>query len=349
MRHLISAGRGRDRTALRNIPVFGGAVTIYGRNVPPGYRVAALGRDVPVDVENGFIVQQLLPPGDHVIDIDVYGDVKTGGLEIERAINVPSNDWFYIGIADLTIGKRFGGDAVTQAEQDEYDHVYTKGRLAFYLKGKIRGKYLLTAAADTGERPLSEIFRDLDGKNASSVLKRIDPDQYYPVYGDDSTSIDDAPTSGKFYVRLERGDSHVMWGDFKTKINGAEYIRSERQLYGANAVFKSENVTEFGDAKVQTSAYAAQPGTLPQRDVLRGTGGSAYFLKRQDINIGSETVTIEVRDSGHQPRNQSPDIDFRHRLQNRLLTRGHYSRKSFCLHRREMAIWCVMARWAAIW
>jgi hypothetical protein len=43
-------------------------------------------------------------------------------------------------------------------------------------------------------------------------------------------------------------------------------------------------------------AHAATPGTLSQRDVLRGTGGSAYFLKRQDITIGSETVTIEVRD-----------------------------------------------------
>lgn len=295
--HLISAGRGRDRTALRNIPVFGGAVTIYGRNVPPGYQVAALGQDVPVDVENSFVVQQILPPGDHLIDVDVYGDVKTGGLEIEREINIPSNDWFYIGLADLTIGKRFGGDAITDAEQGEYDDVYSNGRLAFYLKGKIRGKYLLTAAGDTGERPLSELLRDLDGKNASSVLKRIDPDEYYPVYGDDSTSMDDAPTSGKFYVRLERGDSHVMWGDFKTKVNGAEYIRSERQLYGASAVYKSENVTDFGESKVQVSGYAAQPDTLPQRDVLRGTGGSAYFLKRQDINIGSETVTIEVRDS----------------------------------------------------
>ena len=34
-----------------------------------------------------------------------------------------------------------------------------------------------------------------------------------------------------------------------------------------------------------------------QRDVFRGTGGSVYFLRRQDISIGSETVTIELRDA----------------------------------------------------
>jgi hypothetical protein len=36
---------------------------------------------------------------------------------------------------------------------------------------------------------------------------------------------------------------------------------------------------------------------LPQRDEFLGTGGSAYFLKYQDITPGSETVSIEVRDS----------------------------------------------------
>ena len=33
----ISAGEGEDRTALRNIPVYGGAVTVYGRNIPTGF------------------------------------------------------------------------------------------------------------------------------------------------------------------------------------------------------------------------------------------------------------------------------------------------------------------------
>ena len=35
---------------------------------------------------------------------------------------------------------------------------------------------------------------------------------------------------------------------------------------------------------------------LPGREVFLGTGGSVYFLRRQDISIGTETLTIELRD-----------------------------------------------------
>ena len=156
---------------------------------------------------------------------------------------------------------------------------------------------MLTASADTGEGRLQDIFKGLDAKDPRQFLNRIDPDDYYPVYGDGSTSVEDAPTRGKFYVRLERGDSRIMWGNFKTRITGTQFLRNERALYGANALYRSEKTTEFGERQTELNVYAAQPGTLPQRDVFRGTGGSAYFLKHQDITSGSETVTVEVRDS----------------------------------------------------
>ena len=41
------------------------------------------------------------------------------------------------------------------------------------------------------------------------------------------------------------------------------------------------------------TAYAAQPDTLSQKDILRGTGGSIYFLSRQDINGGSESLVVQ--------------------------------------------------------
>ena len=44
------------------------------------------------------------------------------------------------------------------------------------------------------------------------------------------------------------------------------------------------------------TGYASQPDRLMQRDVLRGTGGAVYFLKRQDILRGTEVVTIRWRD-----------------------------------------------------
>lgn len=291
----VAPGVGEDRTATRNIQVYGGAVTVYGRNVPQGADALVLGETVPVDAEHSFVTQRILPPGDHQVDVAIKDERKDGGLDFSRSINIPKNDWFYIALADLTVGHRTGDANIEAVRPGEYDKVYTKGRLAFYLKGKIKGRYLLTAAADTGEDDIEDLFRSMDKKDPRHLLRRLDPDDYYPVYGDDSTAIEDAPTKGKFYVRLERGDSHVMWGNYKTVISGTQFIRSDRSLYGANAVYRSEQLTSFGERKTDVTLYAAQPDTLQQRDEFLGTGGSAYFLRQQDITVGSETIVVEIR------------------------------------------------------
>jgi hypothetical protein len=290
----IAPGSGEDRTAIRNIEVYGGAITVYGSHVPEGHEVTVLGEPVPVDGEGKFVAQRILPPGQHAVDISVLKDGV--GLEFSREIAVPENEWFYFGLADFTAGYRIN-DSIEAVRPGEFNDTYTKGRLAFYLKGKIQGRYILTAAADTSERKLKDMFKGLGGKDPRSFLRRLDPDDYYPVYGDDSTAAEDAPTRGKFYVRLEKGASSIMWGNFKSSITGTTFMRNDRALYGAQAVFKSEAVAVNGEAKTQVEAHAAQPGTVPQRDVLRGTGGSAYFLKHQDITAGSETVTLEVRNA----------------------------------------------------
>lgn len=291
----VAAGEGEDRTYVRNIPVHGGAVTVYGRNVPPGYSVNTLGEEVAVDGDNKFVIQRILPPGDHVVDVNVSG-TKDGGLAFDREITIPQNEFFYVGLADITYKRKLGSDNLIETSPGEFDSSVTKGRLAFYLKGKIKGEYILTAAADTGQDDIENLFNNLDEKDPRQLLRRIDPDDYYPVYGDDSTIYEDAPTQGKFYIRLEKGQSHALWGNFKTKITGTEFARVERGFYGAQVVLKSDEVTADGEAVGQIEAFAAQPETLPQRDILRGTGGSVYFLTRQDITRGSETITVEVRD-----------------------------------------------------
>ena len=290
----VAPGYGEDRTAIRNINVYGGAVTVYGKNIPEGHEVTIAGEPVPVDPENGFVVQRIYPTGKHQVDIAVKQDGV--GIEFNREIEVPENEWFYIALADFTAGHQFGNVAPT-TDSDQFDNIWTRGRLAFYLKGKIKGQYILTASADTGEGSFANMLKGLDGKDARSFLKRIDPNSYYPVYGDDSTAIEDAPTRGKFYVRFEKGPSAVMWGNFRTNITGTHFMHSDRELYGASGVYRSEAVTGDGQARLGADAYAAQSTTVPQNDIFRGTGGSAYFLKHQDITAGSETITIETRNS----------------------------------------------------
>ena len=291
---------GINQLARAGIPVHGGVVTVYGKHLPAGLAVRVMGREVPVTGQNDFVVQRILPTGEHVVDVSVHEQGSGRSVEFERDINIPDSEWFYVGLADLTVGRRTGHDSalLAPAKPGEYDPVYRKGRLAFYLKGKVQGRYIITAALDTDEEDLDTLFSNMDKKDPRQLLRRLDPDDYYPVYGDDSLIKEDAPTSGKFYVRVDRGRSHVMWGNFKTRVEGIELARYERGLYGAKANLETETATVYGDPVARLQAFAAQPGTLPQRDQFKGTGGSVYFLKRSDINQGSEQITIEVRDAG---------------------------------------------------
>jgi len=285
---------GEDQTAHRSIPVHGGSVTVHGTSMRPGSIARVLGEPVPVDGSGAFVIQRMLPAGDHVVDVTVEGlDGKT--IAFSREIDIPDSEFFYVGMADLTVGTRWGEGKLVDASPEEFDSVYAKGRTAFYLRGKIRGDVLLTAAADTGEGPLNEMFTGILSKDPQALLRRIDPNQHYPVYGDDSVLVDDAPTNGKLYVRLQRGNNHVMWGNFRTEIGDGTMLRTQRTLYGASAHMETETANASGAPHAEATLYAAQPQTLPAHDSLRGTGGSAYVLRRQDIVPGSENISVETR------------------------------------------------------
>ncbi|EBA11991.1 TonB-dependent receptor [Roseobacter sp. CCS2] len=280
---------GSDATAERNIPVHGGAVTVRGQGVVPGGRVTAFGGPVTPDRDGGFILQRILPAGAHDIDIAVNGSGQR--VNLTRRVVVPASEWFYTGTADVTFGVRTGDDV-------DGTETYQTGRVAGYVDGRTQTGVAVTASIDTGEGPLEDIFRDLDEKDPRSVLLRVDPDDLYPTYGDDSTSVDNTPTSGKIYLRVARDDDFVLWGDFTSTLTGNALVRNERTLYGLQGHVATNTRTTAGIPRAAADLYAAQPDKLPQRDVFRGTDGSVYFLEKQDIGGGSETISIQVRDPG---------------------------------------------------
>jgi hypothetical protein len=292
------AGYGESSLKVRNIAASGGSVTISGKSVKPGETVRAMGMPVPVDAKGTFVTRQILPAGPQRITVEL---TQPGGrvATFARNLSIADKDWFYVAVADLTAarGRTTGPAQIVTTDLEHYEKRTTvDGRLAFYLKGKILGKYLLTASADTREQPLKNLFSNFDAKDPTYLLRRIDPNRYYPVYGDDSTIVDDAPTQGKFYVRLERGESRVMWGDFQTGWTGTELTQYTRGLYGADLIWKSAAATPQGERRTAVEAFAAEPGTLQSREEFRGTGGSLFYLRRRDITQGSERLWVEVRD-----------------------------------------------------
>nr|AFP55392.1 conserved hypothetical protein [Sulfitobacter guttiformis] len=283
---------GIDGGGIRRIPVYGGAVTVSGTDVRPGAVVSTLGETVRPDPSGAFVLQRILPAGDQSVAVKVNGAGED--TYVERDISIPRSEWFYTGIVDLTYGLRTQGGV--SAAGGEFDRSYSYGRIAGYTKGKTQNGWILTGSVDTGEEELSDIFRDLDKKDPYNVLLRLQRENAYPTYGDDSTYEEGAPTDGKFFLRAERDGSHIMWGNYKSSVSGGYYLRNERTLYGAQGVYRSPQTTSRGQSRVSIEAYAASPDNLPGRDSFLGTGGSVYFLQRQDISVDSETLTVEIRD-----------------------------------------------------
>jgi outer membrane protein OmpA-like peptidoglycan-associated protein len=295
----LLAAYGSTRLAIANIPITGGTVTASGEGIAAGERVRALGLDVPVDAQGKFVVQQLVPRRVQTGEIVVRG---TDGQEriYRRDFELPRRDFFFVGQADLTLGhdRTSGPAALVTQERNRYNNdTWSEGRLAFYGKGMLDERWTLTGSVDTEERPLKELFRNLDRKDPTSLFRRIDPVDSWGTFGDDSTSIDDAPTQGRVYLRVDDGRSHALWGNFKLNLGSDNSLAQvNRGLYGLQGRFVGDDSTSFGDARVRAEVYAAEPGTLAAREEFRGTGGSLYYLRHQDVSRGAEKVWVEIRD-----------------------------------------------------
>lgn len=325
-RRELLAGYGESRIARRNIPLHGGSVQAQGTAIPPGYTVWLAGYAVPVDAKGSFVAEEILPDGIHTVEVAVLDKAGNGELFL-RDFAQKQSDWFYVGIADLTLSanKTNGPAQLLAPDKPQYsDDFSAQGRLAFYTTGKFGEGWGLTASADTREGPLGDIFTNFMDKSPDALFRRIDPDYHMPTYGDDGSVVEDAPTMGKFYARLTKDRSYGLWGNFKIDYTDNTLAHVDRGLYGANLHYQTQNATSFGEARFLLDGFAAEPGTVGARDEFRGTSGSLYFLRQRDILAGSERLRIEVRDKDSNMvlgvKNLTPaldyDIDY---LQGRLL------------------------------
>jgi len=322
----LRAGYGESRIASRNIRLHGGTVQAYGTAIPKGQGVWMAGYAVPVDEKGSFVAEEILPEGMHTVEVAVLD--KSGNGEIFlRDLELKKSDWFTVGIADLTLsGNKTDGPAELLApDKPRYsEDMSLEGRLAFYTHGKLANGWSLTASADTREGPLDEIFSNFMDKSPEALFRRIDPDYHYPTFGDDGTVAEDAPTTGRFFVKAKKDKTYGLWGNFKIAYTDTALAHVDRGLYGANLHYQPLDTTSFGEPRLLVDGFAADPGTAAGRDEFRGTDGSLYFLRRQDVLEGSERVRIEVRDKDSgivlAVKNLTPvldyDIDY---LQGRLL------------------------------
>jgi flagellar motor protein MotB len=289
---------GETSLALHNIPLGGGAVRVQGSGIPANHTVWVAGRQVPVDPQGNFVAEEIVPAGAHTVEVAVLDEAGNGSLYL-RDLEFKRNDWFYVGLADLTLSETRSNGPVDQLQGENAPRDFDSsadGRLAFFVDGKFNGQWRVTASADTREGPVADLFSNFLDKSPESLFRRIDPDNHYPTFGDDGVVEEMAPTLGKLYVKVSQGDNYGLWGNFNVGYMDNELAHVDRGLYGANAHYGSEDATRFGERRIALDGFAAEPGTMPSYEEFRGTGGSLYYLRHQDILTGSERVRIELRD-----------------------------------------------------
>lgn len=280
----------------QNIAIYGSRIRIQGRNLPANHSLQINGQEYPVDLERKFVAEFLEPIGPHPYVLVLKDNNNQPVLTHTLNVQVSGNYFFGVAMADVTVFQNNAtGPGRGLALNGRTDSLLSDGRLAFYGKTKIDGKYLLTAQADTEERDLRDLFSGFTKADAKDVFRRLDPNQYYPVYGDDSSTYRDVDTQGRFYVRVEWDKNQALWGNFATGFTGTQYAQYVRSLYGAAVNWRARESNPWGEARTLVRAFASEAQTAPGHSEFIGTGGSLYYLRHTDLLAGSDIVTLEVR------------------------------------------------------
>jgi hypothetical protein len=270
-----------DQTVNAEIPVL--LETTLGRITLPGQGStaleAAMDRDktalgTQVIVKGGELNFELIAPADPgqaLIRVSVGGRQQTIAVNFEPDLR----EMIAVGLVEgaIVLRKQNGGLQTVRPgdgfEQEirrfQYDFNDGKGawgvRAGFFLKGKISGETLLTAAYDSDKDVRDRMFRD------------IRADDFYPVYGDASLKGYDAQTSGRFFVRVDNGKNYALYGDFNTadttNVDAVQLGRYNRSLTGAKGHWENEHAS--------ATAFVSRDSLRQVVDELPGKGISGPY------------------------------------------------------------------------
>ncbi len=292
----------------------GGRVLLAGASTDeggPGRRDADRATPgVQLKVVDGVAEFQLLAP--HAAQ-DVLLRVTAGKATAQGVVSyVPEmREMLATGFVDAVVSFRDGANVVQPARSDDgfereirrWERDFNNGkanaalRTAFFLKGKVKGEYLLTAAFDSDKDTKARLLRD------------IRPDEYYPVYGDSSLLGFDARSADRLYLRVDKGRSYLLYGDFQTTdgqpamapLGTGQGPLAQRSLglYNRSATGLNWHVDT---SRVRGNVFAMHDDLRQVIEEFPSQGSGPYGLRNNAVYEGSERVEVVVRDRNQPSR-----------------------------------------------
>jgi len=268
---------------------------LYGEDLDPGMS------GLQIAVEGGHATVALFAPGaPGVAEIHATGAGLSGSARVEFVPDL--RPFVAVGALEGSVGlsNRIAGPGGTPATGvtnggvprpmfgDPIETFRSLGpdgdafagvRGAFFLKGRVHDDVLLTLAYD------SDRAKDL------RRLRDIQPDSYYPLYGDASVKGYEGQSTRNLYARLDRGGASLLYGDYVTPGAGgsrtlAAYSRSLNGVTGG-----------YEGGRVRVNGYTSKDHLRRIVDEIRGRGTSGpYRLTRSPFLENTERVEIITRD-----------------------------------------------------
>lgn len=266
---------------------------------------------IQLEVENGVAEFDLLAPHEPQ---DVVLRITAGGQTAEGSIGfLPEmRDLLATGLIEGVVNFRnrsnaglispvqhhdaFDRDIRRWEKQFNNGKANASARTAFFVKGRIKGEYLLTAAYDSD--------KDVRGR----LLRDIQPEEFYPVYGDASLRGFDARSAERLYVRIDNKRSYLLYGDFQT----GDTLATTTGIGGSGAVPQRSLGTynrtatglgwHFESERVRSNVFAIEDSLRQVIEEFRSQGSGPYALRNNAVLEGSERVELVVRDRNQPSR-----------------------------------------------
>ncbi|WP_211196070.1 DUF11 domain-containing protein [Alteraurantiacibacter aquimixticola] len=245
--------------------------------------LSGLNRNRPVwrvEGDDGIALIELAPTmvsGKLTLDFAFVDKDFSRQQQLDAWIVPGDMEWTIVGLVEGSVGSQNIADNMQRTGTFDSD-LGDNARVALYAKGRVLGRFLLTAAYDSAKQ-----------SDDQPLLGQIDPQAYYTVFADGSTRRFDAASREKLYVRIETAAFYALYGDFVTGFDQTQLARYNRTMTGVKA--------ELQTGGLHVEAFAAETGSTYRRDEIQGEGLSGpYQLSSRAIIANSERVVIEVRD-----------------------------------------------------
>lgn len=235
-------------------------------------------------LENGRAQLALIPAaivGTRTISVETQFGRSEARIRFTPDIDGPQ---IAVGYGEAAFGFNTGDtgvltDVFDRDELSPFQETEEGAEAAFFLKGRLFDRALVTLRHDSARKSDDGLFRS------------VEPDEFYPVYGDQSARGFDARSRGKTFVKLESGSSYILFGDvaFDAAHSALQLGAFQRTLEGARAHVEA--------GRLSFEAYAGQTDTGQTVLEIPAQGISGpYDLGLGQVIENSEVVELITRD-----------------------------------------------------